>query len=233
MWDRKSLKEQGKMALKRNYWKAVLVSALFAMILGGTGAYHEYASDHTQSNLPSGVDVSSVDIGVLLAAALGLLLVTAVFIAINILVTLPFEVGACKFRLHAVRGTGEISDLGNGYDISYKRNVKTLFFRNLYVCLWSLLLVVPGIVKAYEYRMIPYLLADHPELSKEEAFQTSKQMMQGNKWHTFLLDVSFVLWWMLGALTLGIACVLYVHPYVQLTEAALYETLCAQASTGD
>ena len=228
MWDRKSLKEQGKAALKRNYWKAVLVSALFAMILGGTGAYREYASDYAPISPQSGVDASSVDIGVLVIAAMGILLVTAIFVAISILVTVPFEVGACQFRLNAVRGTGNISDLGNGYDISYQRNVKTLFFRNLYVCLWSLLLVVPGIVKAYEYRMIPYLLADHPEMTKEEAFQTSKLMMQGNKWNTFLLDLSFVLWWMLGALTCGIASVLYVHPYVQLTEAALYETLRAQ-----
>ena len=59
--------------------------------------------------------------------------------------------------------------------------------------LWSLLLIIPGIVKSYEYRMIPYLLADHPEMSKDEAFAASKAMIDGNKWDAFVLDFSFIL----------------------------------------
>ena len=64
----------------------------------------------------------------------------------------------------------------------------------LYTFLWSLLLLIPGIVKAYEYRMVPYLLADYPELSTEEAFRISREMMNGEKMNTFILDLSFIGW---------------------------------------
>ena len=66
----------------------------------------------------------------------------------------------------------------NGY---YGKTVWTLFLKNLYIFLWSLLLLIPGIVKAYEYHMVPYLLADYPELSTEEAFRISREMMNGRK----------------------------------------------------
>lgn len=107
----------------------------------------------------------------------------------------------------------------------YKRNVKVLFFRDIYTVLWLLLFIIPGLVKIYEYRMIPYLLADHPDMTKEEAFKMSKQMMKGNKWRAFVLDLSFILWGMLGVITLGIVNVLWVDPYKQLTDAALYNAL--------
>ena len=79
--------------------------------------------------------------------------------------------------------------------------------------------------------MIPYLLADHPEMTRKEAFAASKAMMKGNKWKAFVLDLSFILWSMLGALTLGIVTVFYVEPYRQLTGAALYEKLKALNET--
>ena len=93
---------------------------------------------------------------------------------------------------------------------------------------WTCLLIVPGFIKAYEYCMIPYLLADHPEMTRQEAFATSKAMMKGNKWKAFVLDLSFIPWDILSALTLGIVSVFYVAPYRQLTAAALYEKLKAQ-----
>ena len=133
--------------------------------------------------------------------------------------------------MNALRDKGNVGDLGRGFDVSYKRNVGTLFMMVLYTFLWSLLLVVPGIIKAYEYSMIPYLLADHPEMTRKEAFAASKAMMKGNKWKAFVLDLSFILWSMLGALTLGIVTVFYVEPYRQLTGAALYEKLKALNET--
>ena len=91
--------------------------------------------------------------------------------------------------------------------------------------LWLLLFIIPGIVKIYEYRMIPYLLADNPDMSKQEAFRMSKAMMKGNKWRAFVLDLSFILWDILGVITLGIVSVLWVDPYKQQTDAALYNAL--------
>lgn len=217
MWNRKELKEKGKAAVKRNYWKSVLVSAIFASVVGGAG-YCASASNN-------GETVLGGNIPAIIAAALVVIIAVAVaFAALELLVN-PFEIGVNKFRLNALRDKGNVSDMGMGFDVSYKRNVKVMFFRDLYTILWSLLFVIPGIVKAYEYRMIPYLLADNPDMSKEEAFKTSKQMMQGNKWRSFVLDLSFILWWILGAITCGIVSVFWVAPYSQLTDAALYEAL--------
>ena len=82
-----------------------------------------------------------------------------------------------------------------------------------------------GIVKAYEYMMVPYILAENPDMSREEVFALSKQMMKGNKWDAFVLDLSFIGWMILGALTLNIVNVLYTNPYRYLTSAELYHTL--------
>lgn len=100
-----------------------------------------------------------------------------------------------------------------------------MFLMNLYTALWSVLFIIPGIVKSYEYRMIPYLLAEKPEMDKTEAFKTSKSMMDGNKWNAFVLDLSFILWDILGIITLGLVEVFWVGPYKLLTGAALYDAL--------
>ena len=85
--------------------------------------------------------------------------------------------------------------------------------------------MVPGIIKAYEYTMVPYILADNPAITRKEAFERSREMMKGNKWRTLVLDLSFILWDLLGAITGGIVTLFYVHPYRQLTRGALYEKL--------
>jgi uncharacterized membrane protein len=100
-----------------------------------------------------------------------------------------------------------------------------MFKRTLFTTLWSLLFVIPGIIKGYEYRMIPYLMAENPDLSSEEAFALSKQMMNGQKWDAFVLDLSFIGWDILAGFTFGILSALYVQPYKNLTNAALYEEL--------
>ena len=237
MWTRKELKEQAKAALKRNYWKAVLVTALFGALLGGTGSAAA-AGAATSAGSGSG-DTGSVwtfIVGALheyfpgLLTALAILAVVLVLLslAVSILLLNPINVGFAHFRMNALRGTGNVGDLGRGFDASYKRNVVTLLLQALYTLLWTCLLVVPGLIKAYEYCMIPYLLADHPEMTRQEAFAVSKAMMKGNKWKAFVLDLSFIPWDILSTLTLGIVSLFYVAPYRRLTAAALYEKLKAQ-----
>ena len=223
MWNRKELKEKGKAAVKRNYWKSVLVSAIFAAGVGGVGLY-----SNTAANTQSNADTALVSAGAVIGFAVIWVLVLAAAVLISVLLVNPLTVGVNKFRLNALRDKGNVSDMGTGFDVSYKRNVKVLFFRDLYTVLWTLLFIIPGIVKAYEYRMIPYLLADNPDMDKAEAFNTSKQMMKGNKWRSFVLDLSFILWGILGGITFGIVNILWVDPYKQLTDAALYEAFKAE-----
>ena len=85
------------------------------------------------------------------------------------------------------------------------------------------------VIKTYEYRMIPYILAENPRIKRKEAFELSKQMMKGNKWKTFILDMSFFGWNFLSVLTLGILSIFYVNPYNAATIAELYATLKTKA----
>jgi len=89
------------------------------------------------------------------------------------------------------------------------------------ILLWSLLLVVPGIIAAYRYAMAPYLLAEQPELTPAEAIERSKEMMEGNKGRMFCLHFSFIGWFLLAGLTWGIGF-LFLAPYVKAAETAFY-----------
>ncbi len=156
---------------------------------------------------------------------LALLVVSIVVIALYVFVLSPLEVGAQRFFIRNLNQRADVKEVTFGYDNNYKENVKTLFLRSLFIFLWSLLLIIPGIYKAYEYRMIPYLLAEDPTMTKDRAFAESKRMMDGQKWNTFVLDLSFLGWNILSALTLGILGAFYVAPYQAQTNAALYEKL--------
>ena len=149
----------------------------------------------------------------------------AIAIVLDAFVINPLEIGIRRFGLANLNAKAEVKEIGFGYDHNYKNGVKTMFFRDLYTFLWSLLFIVPGIVKSYEYRMIPYLLADHPDMTSEQAFAESKRMMTGQKWNAFVLDLSFIGWDILSILTLGILSIFYVEPYKFMTKAALYEKL--------
>lgn len=238
MWNRKELKEKAKAGVKRNYWKAVLTACLFSVVFGGISFAGGMGSGmaFSGSTGSDGVTGASIfdslpdELLVMLGMLAATLLVVAfvvlvISIAAQILLVNPFAVGIYRFRINAVRGNGNVSDLGHGFDVNYKRNVKTMFFMELYIFLWALLFVIPGLVKAYEYRMIPYLLAENPEMSKNEAFAASKAMMKGNKWRAFVLDLSFILWEFLSSLTFGLVGLFWVEPYKQLTDAALYDAL--------
>lgn len=105
--------------------------------------------------------------------------------------------------------------------------MKVMFCRDLFTFLWSLLFVIPGIVKSYEYKMVPYLLAEYPGMDRNEAFARSREMMYGQKWNTFVLDLSFIPWNILSSITFGLVGLFYVFPYQDATYAELYDTLAA------
>ena len=102
--------------------------------------------------------------------------------------------------------------------------------KNIYIILWTLLLIVPGIVKSYSYAMTEYILFDNPNIGAEEAINRSMAMMKGKKLKLFLLDLSFVGWFILALLTLGIGFVLLV-PYIYPAHAAFYEDLKAELAS--
>ena len=162
-------------------------------------------------------------------ATVVVLIITIVFVVVLIIVIPlsvflinPLEVGVNRFFVQNLKQDANLREICFAFDHNYLNCIKTLFFRDLFVFLWSLLLVIPGIIKAYEYRMIPYILGDNPNIGREEAFALSNMMMQGNKGKAFVLDLSFLGWYILNGMTLGILGIFYVNPYVNQTNAALY-----------
>ncbi len=101
------------------------------------------------------------------------------------------------------------------------------FLRILYVALWSLLLVIPGIVKSYSYSMTTFILAEHPELTASEAIDRSKLMMEGHKMDLFILDLTFLGWMFLAALPASLGFVV-LNPYTNAAHAAFYRQLQAE-----
>ena len=96
---------------------------------------------------------------------------------------------------------------------------------SIFVFLWSLLLVIPGIIKAYAYSMAFYIKNDNPSYNWKQCLDESQKMMDGHKWQLFCLQFSFIGWDLLAALTLGIGY-LWLNPYRSMTEACFYRNLC-------
>lgn len=159
---------------------------------------------------------------VLLAALIAMLF--GIFVK-NLLI-----VGQCRFFLEIKNYSNtEISKILFAFRVKKTFNiVYIMFFRSLYSFLWAFT-IIGGVIKHYSYRMIPYILAENPEISCKNAFSLSKQMMKGNKWNAFKLDASFLLWNALSVLTLGILGIVYVKPLIGATNSELYFALRSDA----
>lgn len=143
------------------------------------------------------------------------------------LLTLPIGYGFVILMLNVSRG-GDI-DLGvlfEGFK-DYGRILGTKILQTIYIFLWTLLLIIPGIIKQYSYAMTDYILKEEPELRNNAAIEKSMAMMEGNKMKLFLLDLSFIGWAILCLFTLGLGF-LFLQPYMQVSHAAFYADLKAQ-----
>lgn len=112
---------------------------------------------------------------------------------------------------------------GNTFN-GYLKNVWAMFLYTVFVFLWSLLLLIPGIIKAYAYSLTPYILKDNPQLSANEAINLSCKMMKGHKFDLFLLHLSFIGWYILNVFTFGIG-MLWLMPYITTAQAAFYQDI--------
>lgn len=149
----------------------------------------------------------------------------AAIVAVDILLINPFDVGGKRFMRKSIEDVAQVKEIAFAYDHSYKNVVKVMFYRDLYTVLWTFLFIIPGIVKMYQYLLVPYILSECPDMEYHEALARSRDMMNGHKWRAFVLGLSFILWDLLGAMTFGIVEIFYVAPYRNLTFAALYDEL--------
>ncbi len=147
----------------------------------------------------------------------------------GLLVVCPLEFGYMLCFLRMVRGEDSSEMVGDQFNVfnRYGRVLGTSLLRFLYILLWTLLLIIPGIVKSYAYAMTPYVMNDHPELGADECIHESRMMMQGYKWKLFCLDLSFIGWAILCIFTMGIG-LLWLQPYIEASYAKFYNELKAR-----
>ena len=203
MWNRQQVKEQAKQIMKRNYWKMFVVTLITGILCAEYVDLIQAVEDFIPDNvLPSMLS----SILTILSGGFFVGLLYSIFIGDVI------RVGEQYYFIKNHYGNPALNEIFQGFKGNYLNVVKIMFIMELKIMLWLLLLVVPGIIKAYEYSMIPCLLAENPNITMDEAFSLSKQMTTGQKMNLFVLDLSFLGWYFLGFLCFGIGA-LFVKPY--------------------
>ena len=221
-------------------WKIAVIAGLIASLLGAVASNGpELKMDIGDSGVNFGVEFAGQQIfttnggwnnvlsDVIVRSAPVIILATLAMAIVYFVLGSVVGVGYSKFNLELVDREKEpqISMLF-GYFPHWKTAAVAGLLQGLYVMLWSLLFIIPGIVAGYSYAMTSYILAENPELTASEAIDQSKQMMSGNRWRLFCLRISFIGWDILCALTLGIGN-LWLGPYKQAAEAAFYREVSA------
>ncbi|OQB14784.1 MAG: hypothetical protein BWY15_00936 [Firmicutes bacterium ADurb.Bin193] len=231
MWSRQELKTRAKEVLKGSYWKAFLVSILILFTSGGGGGGGNINLPNN-SNAPGsmyGYNAANIfdTIPLNLIAVFIAIIFFAILIGIGIRIFLgyPVEVGGRKYFIRAAEGHVSINYLSLVFKkVHYLNVVKTMFLKDLYIFLWFLLFIIPGIVKGYAYSMVPYIMAENPGMDYKRAIEISNNMTYGHKFKMWVLDLSFIGWFLLGSLALFVGTV-FVIPYVFSTKAELYLVL--------
>jgi len=162
-------------------------------------------------------------IGIILAA-----IMASTPALIGLILTGPALVGVNRYRLFIVRHNQDDTNLlVSGFKGDVFNYIITHILRMVFIFLWTLLFIIPGIIKTFSYSMTFYILADHPELTPTQAIQKSREMMAGHKWRLFVLFLSFIGWYLLVILTLGLGMI-FLEPYIQQSVANFYEDLKTQ-----
>ncbi len=247
MWTRSLLKSNAKQALQGRYWRSVGLCLLLSLLGIGyslprlTAQYRATSSQLDnlmgdpvwQGNASSGYTTGNeeyllralapfagvVIIVILIAAVAGLC--WAAFL-IN-----PLTVGRNRYFMENRQSLTPFSTVTSIFRTPYLNVVKVMLLTSLKIALGSIL-IIPGIYWSYCYMQVGYLMAENPYLTTRRAMELSKQMMNGEKWNTFVLQLSFIGWYLLCIITFGIGYI-FLEPYVQATFAELYAALRAKA----
>ena len=219
-----------------NKWFIAVAVGLVASILGGiSGGGPEFKVNIDGSNISmnfnvAGQTIKSIgtnggvdsEVGAFILASLPIIIIASLFAAVIYFVLGSFiGVGYAKFNLNLVDKKNAAFETLFEYFSYWKTTTIARLLRALYVFLWSLLFIIPGIVAGFSYAMTDYILAEDPELTADEAISQSKSIMMGNKWRFFCLQFSFIGWDILATLAFGVGH-LWLTPYKQAAYAAFY-----------
>lgn len=214
----KRIKTQAKSLMKKSRGKYILVAFVWLLIyevVGGVLGF--YTSNHTDST-GSLVFFNMREI-------ITLVVLIGVALCLTLFLWIPLDVGCRRFFTMDYFMPGNVSSSEMFYAFrnnQYIRVLKIMILCYIKIFLWSLLLVVPGIMKAYSYRLVPYIAAEYPNLSPKEVLHLSESMMDGKRMDTFGFDLSFIGWYLLAGITLLIVGIVYAYPYIVSAQAGLY-----------
>ena len=219
MWTRKQLKNGAKATLHTCFASSILSCLIFYIFHAITILYFAQFLTFSVYELDNG----RYWYGFNFFIPLNQLPLTLFFLIVGIFLINPLHIGQVHHFLSSRIKFSDLKVLGFALQKGYYGNVcKVMFFTGLSVFLHSFLFIIPGIFKAYQYRMVPYLLAENPKMDYHRAVYLSASMMKGEKWKAFVLDLSFLGWNLLSLLTCTILGIVYVTPYRNHTNAGLY-----------
>ena len=231
MINRSYIKGKAKEVLRKYYWLLFVVGLIMLFISGeifnlkfNIGNMH---NDYQQSQLfMDNMQLTVLGYGFTVRRLMGFFGILAFFgflisLAFRIFVANPLLVGCYNYFVKACDDKQSLDDLASAFNKYYKNAVGTMLLKDVYVGLWSLLLIIPGIVKTYGYSFVPYLLEDEPNLTYSEILRKSEEMTRGLKFELFVLDLSFIGWYLLNFITFNLAT-LFIKPYVQAARAQVY-----------
>ena len=231
-------RREAREALKGKWMIAVLVGLAASLLGAAGGGGLEFNLDRTSSSAQLNVEylghtvyssgISHTDLAgveTFLAGLMSYILVIAIVLAvIQFVLGCIVAVGYAKFNLNLVDGEEPKAGTLFDYFPQWRTMLLAGFLQALYVFLWTLLFIIPGIVAGYRYAMTSYILAENPDMDAGDAIDASKTLMDGNKWRLFCLSFSFIGWDILCAFTLGIGY-LWLTPYEQAANAAFYRDI--------
>ena len=229
-------RQEARTALQGKWPLAILVGLVAAILGGATSGGPEFKINFTGGSLNANIQYAGQTIyswgdGItpglrtfLVGGAVYLILAAIVVGVLYFVLGSVVKVGYARFNLDLTAGETPSFETLFSYFPHWKTVAAAQLLQTVYIFLWTLLLVIPGIVAGYSYAMTGYILAEHPELSASETIAQSKAMMEGNRWRLFCLQFSFIGWDILCALTLGIGN-LALRPYRHAAEAAFYREL--------
>lgn len=224
MFIRAELKEKAKQSIHRNLWIVIgtcLVASLLTSSFFGVNMNIDTGEYIFRMGLGTSVNLSLDFIKISIPAAFAII-VSLLSMAYTILVANPLQVGHARFYIENREEPSNFEVLFSMFKSGiYFNVVKVMLLRDIYIALWTLLLIIPGIYKSYQYLMIPYILAEKPTMDSTDAFEMTKLLTQDVKMNLFILQLSFILWYLFGVLTCGIA-LFYAIPYQEATMCEAY-----------
>lgn len=211
----------------RGNWPLSIGVCAIACILGGMSIGGTFIPEF--SFRIDGQDISNINdlLNLITPAAFSAFGLGSLLALTSLIIGGAIELGFAQYLLKQYNHANfELQDLFSQFD-RFGQGFAQKFLRGLYVFLWSLLFVIPGIVKSYAYAMTPFIMAENPDMSASEAIDASVQLMDGHKGELFTLDLTFIGWGLLAALTLNLGN-LALNPYRNAAYAAFYKDLTAK-----